>query len=98
MLHKELLEILVRIVDAELFETVVIEVLEAEYIEDPYSAPGRILGPVNGLVDLFHDVHEQSSVYALNESVSDINRLFPGQRRDLQTRYDSRVEIAFAEI
>lgn len=58
MLNEELLEILVGIVDAKLFETVMIEIFEAENIQYAYSASGIVLRPVYGLVNFLYDVYK----------------------------------------
>lgn len=75
MLHEKLLQILVRIIDAELFEAIVIEVLKAEDIQYPYSTAGVVLRPVYGLVDFLYNVYKQSAIYAFDKRVSDIDRL-----------------------
>jgi len=58
MLNKELLEILVGIIDAELFEAVVTKVLEAEDIQHTYSTARIIFRSVYGLVNFLHNVYE----------------------------------------
>lgn len=58
MLDEELLQILIRVVDAKLFEAVVTEIFETEYVQYAYGAPRRVLRPVNCFVYFLHDVHE----------------------------------------
>lgn len=58
MLNEKLLEILVGIIDAKLFEAVVVEILETEDIQYAYCATGIILRPVYGLVNFLYNVHE----------------------------------------
>ena len=82
MLHKELLQILVGVVDAQLLEAVVLEVLEAEDVED---ADGLAVGAalprlVDGVVDLVDDPDEEAAVDALDEGVAHIHRLVLGER------------------
>lgn len=58
MLNEELLEVLVGIVNAKLFETIVIEILEAEDIQYAYSATGIVLRPIYGLVNFLYNMYK----------------------------------------
>jgi len=58
MLHEELLEILVSIINAKLLEAVMVEVLEAEDIQYAYSTSGIILRSVYGLVNFLYNMYE----------------------------------------
>lgn len=91
MLHEKLLQIFIGIVDAKLLEAIVTEIFKAEYIQYTYGASGHVLGPIDRFVYLFHDMYEQSSVYSLDERVSDIHRLVPGQRRHLRAHVTIRL-------
>lgn len=72
VLYEELLQILVGIVDAELLETVVIEVLETKNVEHSDRTARLVLGPKYGLVNFLDHVNKQSPVNAFYERVSNI--------------------------
>lgn len=76
--HEKLLQIFVGIVDAKLFETVVIKILEAKDIQNPYGAPLAFFWLVNGGVDLFYYKYEQTPVNSFDKGVSDIDTLVSG--------------------
>lgn len=74
MLNKELLQIFVCKIDAKLFKTISLEVLEAKDIKNTNCAFIRIsdIRLVDGVVDLLHDVDEQPAVDTLSEGVPDV--------------------------
>ena len=78
VLNKELLQILVGKIDAELLETVGLKVLESKDVENPdgaHVAAAPHVRLVDGGVDLLHDVDEETAVDALGEGVPDVLRL-----------------------
>ena len=83
VLHEELLQVLVGVVDAELLEAVRVEVLEAEDVEDPDGALVTELELLleDGGVDLLHDQDEQAAVDPFSEGVTNILGLIGVQGR-----------------
>ena len=74
VLHEELLQVLVGVVDAELLEAVRVEVLEAEDVKDPDGALVTELELLleDGGVDLLHDQDEQAAVDSFSEGIPNI--------------------------
>ena len=74
VLHEELLQVLVGVVDAELLEAVRVEVLEAEDVKDPDGALVTELELLleDGGVDLLHDQDEQAAVDSFSEGITNI--------------------------
>ena len=74
VLHEELLQVLVGVVDAELLEAVRVEVLEAEDVKDPDGALVTELELLleDGGVDLLHDQDEQAAVDPFSEGIPNI--------------------------
>ena len=74
VLHEELLQVLVGVVDAELLEAVRVKVLEAEDVEDPDGALVTELELLleDGGVDLLHDQDEQAAVDSFSEGITNI--------------------------
>jgi len=58
MLNKKLLEILISIINAELFEAIVIEILKTEDIQYTYSTTRIIFRSVYGLVNFLYNVYK----------------------------------------
>jgi hypothetical protein len=58
MLNEKLLEILVGVIDAKLFEAIVTKVLKAEDIQYAYSTARVVFRSVYGLVNFFHNVYK----------------------------------------
>ena len=83
VLHEELLQVLVGVVDAELLEAVRVEVLEAEDVEDPDGALVTELELLleDGGVDLLHDQDEQAAVDPFSEGIPNILGLIGVQGR-----------------
>ena len=83
VLHEELLQVLVGVVDAELLEAVRVEVLEAEDVKDPDGALVTELELLleDGGVDLLHDQDEQAAVDPFSEGVTNILGLIGVQGR-----------------
>uniref|UniRef100_A0A182KIA5 Uncharacterized protein n=1 Tax=Anopheles christyi TaxID=43041 RepID=A0A182KIA5_9DIPT len=81
VLYEKLLQIFVRKVNAKLLKAVVIEVLEPEDIQHTDGTARRRFRFVDGLIDLLHDQHKQTTVDALHERVPHIHRLVAGQCR-----------------
>jgi hypothetical protein len=79
--HEELLQVLVGKIDAELFEAIVVEVLEAEDVQDSDRISLALSRSVYRAVDLLHDEDEHSAVDAFDEGVSDVDALFARQSR-----------------
>ena len=74
VLHEELLQVLVGVVDAELLEAVRVKVLEAEDVKDPDGALVTELELLleDGGVDLLHDQDEQAAVDSFSEGITNI--------------------------
>ena len=66
---KQLLQLLVGVIDAELLEAVEVEDLEAGDIQDADEAGALPLGPVQGTVDPGHDPLEQPLVNRLGDGL-----------------------------
>ena len=83
VLHEELLQVLVGVVDAELLEAVRVEVLEAEDVKDPDGALVTELELLleDGGVDLLHDQDEQAAVDPFSEGIPNILGLIGVQGR-----------------
>ena len=84
VLHEELLQVLVGVVDAELLEAVRVKVLEAEDVEDPDGALVTELELLleDGGVDLLHDQDEQAAVDSFSEGITNILGLVRVQSGD----------------
>ena len=75
VLNKELLQILVGKINAELLETVGLKVLESKDVENPdgaHVAAAPHVRLVDGGVDLLHDVDKETAVDTLGEGVPDV--------------------------
>ena len=66
---EELLELLVGVVDAELFEAVEVEDLEAGNVEDADEGGALALGAVQRPVDASHDPLEEALVHRLGDGL-----------------------------
>ncbi len=66
---EELLQLLIGVVDAELFEAVQLEDLEAGNVENADEAGALPLGPVQGPVDPRHDPLEEALVGGLGDGL-----------------------------
>ena len=95
MLNKELLQIFVCKIDAKLFKTISLEVLEAKDIKNTDCAFIRIsdIRLVDGVVDLLHDVDEQPAVDTLGEGVPDVLGLVCVQGRHHGLTLDPDIQI-----
>lgn len=93
--HKELLQVLVRVVDAKLFEAVDVEVFETEDVQHSDRRPivataARQLWLVDGRVDFVDNPDEHAPVDALDQGVADVDRLLGAERghHNIALRYD----------
>lgn len=77
--HKKLLQVFIGVINAKLLETVVVEVLKTENVQNTNGAALPFLRSVDSCVDFFDDEHEQTTVNSFNESVTYIYALFSGQ-------------------
>jgi len=66
---EELLQLLIGVVDAELFETIQLEDLEAGNVENADEAGALPLSPVQGPVDPRHDPLEEALVGGLGDGL-----------------------------
>lgn len=84
MLHEKLLQAFVRIVYAQLFETVRIKVLKTRDVQNSDGAFNVFFGGAKGRVDFLDDLFESLFKDELCKSVSDLDSLTFGQVADLE--------------
>ena len=87
VLHEELLQVLVRVIDAHLLEAVHAERLEPENVQHPDGLPlvgaALLVGRMeDGLVDVVHEEDEVASVDSFRECVSVVAGLLRGEGAD----------------
>ena len=77
VMNEELLQILVRIIDAQLFETVVLKILKTENIQnaETFSIGVRFFRFVNRRVDFLHDPNEHFPVNSFDERIAKRSKL-----------------------
>lgn len=81
VLHEELLQILVREIDAKLFEAVVVEILKAENVQHSDGITRRRPWLVDCGIYLLDDQYEEAAVDTFDECIAHIHRLITRQRR-----------------